>query len=99
MGSGKGSGSKSGSRSRSNSRDRSSGGGHSGSASRSASAEIEGIEAFANHIGCVWDGSGCHNNLCDMNQMETRCQALSHDQDDCLGAEGIKTMCLETQYQ
>ena len=91
------SGSKSGSKSRSSSGDRGSGGGHSGSRSASADGtglEREEIDLFADHIGCVWDGSGCHNDLCDEIQMESRCQALSHDQDDCLGAEGMNKRCV-----
>jgi len=85
------------SKSRSSSRDRGSGGGHSGSRSASADRtglETEDIDLFADHIGCVWDGSGCHNDLCDQIQMESRCQALSHDQDDCLGAEGMNKRCV-----
>jgi hypothetical protein len=43
--------------------------------------------------GCVWDKSGCINELCDEEAMENRCTRLNHDKDQCEGELGQLNRC------
>merc|ERR1711951_138748 len=45
-------------------------------------------------LGCVWDGTGCHDDDCDTMAMEDRCQKLSHDQGECEGDVGSYNRCV-----
>jgi len=45
-------------------------------------------------LGCVWDGTGCHDDDCDTSAMEDRCQKLSHDQDECESEVGSYNRCV-----
>jgi len=45
-------------------------------------------------LGCVWDGTGCHDDECDTMAMEDRCQKLSHDQGECEGDVGSYNRCV-----
>jgi len=49
-------------------------------------------------LGCVWDGSGCHDG-CNVEDMEARCDRLSHDQEDCEGLEGQSKRCVWSHGQ
>jgi len=44
-------------------------------------------------LGCLWDGSGCAHDMCDMASMVSRCEDLSHSKASCLGAMGADRRC------
>jgi len=50
-------------------------------------------DAMQAPLGCLWDGSGCAHDMCDQEQMVSRCDDLSHSKASCLGTMGVERRC------
>ena len=55
--------------------------------------QLNGDGALPFDSGCIWDGSGCHED-CDEEAMEQRCSKLNHDMDTCNSDIGEYNRCV-----